>query len=98
VRVSQKTGEPGYRQKNTVEQEIYEEARSASYGEQRNRNGEKRKLGIPTVIDRMIQQAIKYYNQFLNLNSSIIALGFVQIVVRKWASYGHSRITNKSIK
>lgn len=137
MRVSQKTGEPDYRQKNTVERERYEEARSAYYGERRNRNGvystslferilerdnlnlsylqvirnkgaagvdgmtydqllpylkenrqellqklrtgkykpqpvlrveipkpngEKRKLGIPTVIDRMIQQAI---NQIL---------------------------------
>lgn len=131
MRQSQKTGESGYRQKDSVEHERYDEVRSASYGEQidqdgvltlfekilsrnnlnqaylqvvRNKgaagvdgmtydqllpylkenreellsqlrigsykpspvrrveipkpNGDKRKLGIPTVIDRMLQQAI----------------------------------------
>jgi RNA-directed DNA polymerase len=59
-------------------------------------DGGKRKLGIPTVIDRMLQQAINQVLQLnLNQRSSITVLGFVQNVVRIMPSYGQNRTTNK---
>jgi RNA-directed DNA polymerase len=59
-------------------------------------DGGKRKLGIPTVIDRMLQQAINQVLQpIFEPTFSDNSLGFVQNVVRIMPSSGQSRITNK---
>ena len=56
----------------------------------------KRKLRIPMVIDRMIQQAIKSYSYYFNLSSPIITSGFVRSVVHRW-QYTSQRISRTRV-